>query len=363
MKSGIARTLGMSVATVASVASVCAVSAHASADVSGLQFRLTDQAAEVVVISDHELGEPRVRSERGEVEVWFPKVNDNGRITALGDGKAVLRARLRPGMGASAVLDIDVGGRRQVNLSDVTVEHQDGATIVRIARAALVPVTVAKSKAVAATQPSSATAAQDSPHVAKEIVGTQRAVPNPSSSPALGTKSSKPAATPLIASGGESKMPLLLWLTAGLAAALGAIKLWQRKTTSMLRSPDIEVVATKRLAPGLQLFIVRAFGQEHLLSVNGKTTERIATNEAFDEFDGFGGEASASRPGFKLPNDPGVELIPSRSVLTKAAAPQRSQARPESMNLDPLPLPRSPLTASQSIAGLIRLREELDRVN
>lgn len=167
---------------------------------------------------------------------------------------------------------------------------------------------------------------------------------------------------PTIASGSESKLPALMGLTVALALLLGAIKLWQRKSNAFMRDPDIHVVAHKRLAPGLQLFIVRAFGKEHLLSVNGKTTERLATNEAFEELSPS--ESAPERTRFKLPNDRGVELIPSRSVLAPSAPPKRSHARSEFPGLDmPLPLSKPPLTASQSVAGLIRLREQLDRVN
>ncbi len=343
-----------------SAALLAAWPAVASADVSGLQVRMTDAAAEIVVISADDLGQPRVRTERGEVEIWFPTVHDNSRISASGDGAAIYRARLRPGMGASAVLDIDVGGRRKVELSDVTIERQEGATVVRIARGALVGAIEAPAAAPAVTETVAAPAPKAATPVATEVIPATRAAAPAST---LGTKPSKASAKAkesTLASGGESKLPALIALTLVLGVILGGIKLWQRKGNALLREPEIEVVAHKRLAPGLQLYIVRAFGQEHLLSVNGKTTERIATNETFDDMVDKASEAQ--RPGFKLPNEPGVELIPSRSVLAPVTAPKRSLRAEPSIDM-PMPMPRAPMTTSQSIAGLIRLREEMDRAN
>lgn len=357
-------------AACASAALLALAPTVALADVSGLQVRMTDSAAEIVVISADDLGQPRVRTERGEVEVWFPTVHDNNRIAASGDGVAIYRARLRPGMGASAVLDIDVGGRRKVELSDVTVERQEGATLVRINRSALLGTSTATQpapvvSAVVATPIVARATSQPVASVATEIVGAPLAAPTTSTG--LGTKPAKPGTgikpkkePATLASGGESKLPTLIALTLVLGAILGAIKLWQRKGHALLREPDIEVVAHKRLAPGLQLFIVRAFGQEHLLSVNGKSTERIATNESFDDV--LTKASETQRPGFKLPNEPGVELIPSRSVLAPITAPKRSLRAEPSIDM-PMPMPRVPMTTSQSIAGLIRLREEADRAN
>lgn len=365
-------TLGAAIAA----AGICVGASSASADVSGLQFRLTEQAAEIIVISDADLGTPRVRTQSGEVKVWFPDVRDNARVTAAGDGAVVSRARLRPGKGSSAVLDIDVAGRRHVAQSEVTVEHQAGATIVRFprpnvaARAANTENRAANTTNTAKTNAAKASEAvavapSTLSSVAKEVPASAAAGAVAERLPdTLGTKPAKPAAkvASTIASGGESKLPALMGLTAALALLLGAIKLWQRKSRSFMRDPDIHVVAHKRLAPGLQLFIVRAFGKEHLLSVNGKTTERLATNEAFEDLSQD--EREPERTRFKLPNDRGVELIPSRSVLAPSAPPKRSHARTEFPGLDlPLPLSKAPLTASQSVAGLIRLREQLDRVN
>lgn len=357
-----------------SIALSLASSGRAFADVGGLEFRVTEQAAEIVMLSEQNLGQPRVKTRRGEVQVWFPEAHENRRLSASGDGAAVTRARLRPGMGVSAVLDIDVGDRRKVDASLVTIENTAHATIVRIPRAELADV-----KGVAAAAPIVAklAAAPVAKAVAAKVVETEPVVANEvkataeSSSAALGTKPAKTKAvsTPSIASGGDSKLPMLLMMSAVLALVLGGIKLWQRKSVSFLREPDIEVVATKRLGPGLQLFIVRAFGQEHLLSVNGKSTERIATNELYEDFDAAAN--ALERPRFEIPDEPpSIHLSPSRSVMAPLTSPLPGPKRgvsfavPASKEAPLAPIaPRVPLTSSQSIAGLLRLREQADRIN
>jgi hypothetical protein len=245
-------------------------------------------------------------------------------------------------MGESAVLDIDVGGRRKVDASLVTVERSGGTTIVRIPRSELVD-----ARGSVAVKPTEATKPVETPVTAPTATIAKAVAPSVANDPSetLGTKPAKDKAvtatsslTSSLASGGDSKLPMLLLMTVVLGAVLGGIKLWQRKSSAFLREPDIEVVASKRIGPGLQLFIVRAFGQEHLLSVNGKSTERIATNEAYVDFDAAAD--ALEKPSFDRPSIG----IPSLAV--------------------PKPLmSRAPLSNSQSIAGLIRLREQADRTN
>jgi flagellar biogenesis protein FliO len=66
-------------------------------------------------------------------------------------------------------------------------------------------------------------------------------------------------------------------LTAILVLGYGVLRWILARRPIAKRTPPISVVATHRLSPRHQLLVVRALGEEHLLSVSGGTTQKIAS--------------------------------------------------------------------------------------
>jgi flagellar biogenesis protein FliO len=71
-------------------------------------------------------------------------------------------------------------------------------------------------------------------------------------------------------------MPLLISITALLALAYGALRLFMKKTGLNSEIAVIDIVAQKRLGPRHQLVIVRAFDRDYLLSIQGGQTTVVA---------------------------------------------------------------------------------------
>jgi flagellar biogenesis protein FliO len=109
------------------------------------------------------------------------------------------------------------------------------------------------------------------------------AAPTPAQKPvlALGVKKAPVPAEPkaglkLASDQSSSPMPLLISITALLALAYGALRLFMKKNNFNTDIPIIDIVAQKRLGPRHQLVIVRAFDRDYLLSIQGGQTTVVA---------------------------------------------------------------------------------------
>jgi flagellar biogenesis protein FliO len=80
----------------------------------------------------------------------------------------------------------------------------------------------------------------------------------------------------------SSTMPMLIALSALLAVAYGALRLFLKKKAGTDEIPAINVVAQKRLGPRHQLVIVRAFDRDYLLSIQGGQTTVVARSSRRD---------------------------------------------------------------------------------
>jgi flagellar biogenesis protein FliO len=171
---------------------------------------------------------------------------------------------------------------------------------------------------------------------------------------------------------------MLIGISAILALAYGTMRLLmqKKKGTDKVRAP-IDIVAQKRIGPRHQLVIVRAFGREHLLSIQGSNTTLIAANEEIE--DNFGDKlALVSR------EEPSIE--PQANMIQNVAITQKSEPTRETRT-EPLtggdlirsaiqqrlsgpsrknsnesesgaPGHKEEKVLSQAVAGLVRLRRE-----
>lgn len=325
-------------------------------DESGLNLDLATQDA---------LAAPRVRTSAGMVRLWFPNVVNDPRLERRGDGGSIRWVKLWPGVGGSAALSIRLGDRRRLDPSDVDVSHTHEGVRVHIAAVLLPP----RRQASAHTQTADPVD-EDAPEQATPVVADSADTPPPE----VEAAPAQPASTPRAAglgpqpSTGSGGFAVMLLITVLLGSVFGVVKLVARRRSTRSR-PEIDVVSSKRLGPRHQLVVVRALGEDHLLSINRGETERLASVPspeqnavelpASDEApadllgrlrEGLGlripeptSEPEAPAP--KLPLDDGGRF---GSQLMRAAAAARygaSAAKP----------------GSESVAGLVRLRERAER--
>lgn len=382
---------------------LCASTAHA-ARITNLTVEIDASDAVVRVDSDAALRRPRVRIEDGAVRLWFPGLGQDYFVERQGDGHALRRVTARPGAAATTLVILDLGDARHLAPADVRVELDGPHAVVRIARSVL-PI-VAREPVVAPTQPAAA-----QPAVAAVVaaptpvadpaadpvapVGASAAAPaaaEPTAEPAAAPPTAAPDASPFAArQAGPAEAPLppsslngfagaipdaknagmrTIGLVVLLLAGLALFGRWLKQKRATRPAAAIRIVASHRLGAKHQLVVVRAFDQEILLSVNGNETRRIASRRADSE--------PASAPGTG-----GLELIASSAsaagrllALVPAAVPERGPSRHDAgapEDVDPsshfgaefarlvrgvsAPAPASRPLVSDSVSGLVRLRE------
>jgi len=353
-----------------------------SADIiDDLRMTQDDTGVSLDLSTPDTLAPPRVRTSAGMVRVWFANVENDPRIERRGDGGSVRWAKLLPGVGGSATLQLRLGDRRRLDAADVDVSRVNGGTRVHIAgvllpqrRPAIVePAATPEASDADSAEPTEAALAQAAPAAADVAEAEPASASSRGQADAPHTAPAPRAAglAPQPATGSSSFMVMLL-ITVLLGSVYGVVKLLARRRTTVTR-PEIEVVSSKRLGPRHQLVVVRALGEDHLLSINRGETERLASMPTpDDEFaaapepedtsdllgrlrEGLGlriavPEEAAAPQAARLPLDDGGRF---GSQLMRAAATARygqTSARAGSAH-----------AGSEAVAGLMRLRERAQR--
>lgn len=270
---------------------------------------ITADAQDIVltVVADEALRAPTIRTYAGSVRIRFYDAKDTPLLRLVGDGGAVRSVDVSEGSDKSAAVVLVLGDRTRLAPSDVRVERAGEKTVFRIARGLLPvlregsPMNVAQAvapkpaakpvaapaaaPAAAVTAPVQATSAAPAAPVAKPATAQQAAPEVTKPAPSLGVKAPAkvdPGRNKKLTSGDSSSsssaIPMLIAVSALLALAYGALRLFLKK--QQLQSgeaiPVIDVIAQKRLGPRHQLVIVRAFDRDYLLSIQGGQTTVIA---------------------------------------------------------------------------------------
>jgi flagellar biogenesis protein FliO len=275
---------------------------------------------------------------------------------------------------------LEFGDNTKLRDDDVRIENRKTSVVVRIARDLLPPLREPKQAEVPKKAETPVAAA--APVAAAPLKLEAPKVDAKSAAPLTLTKqpsaSDKKKAEPLASSmaNGSSPMPMLIAVSAILALAYAAMRFIMKKQTNAPRNiAPIDIVAQKRIGPRHQLVIVRAFGREHLLSIQGGNTTPIATSDEIE--DSFGDKlAAASRiePSTDLVKDVSISAraadgaretkseVGAGSDMIRAALAQRLTAaskRVKAADADATPAPKKEEKAlSQAVAGLVRLRRE-----
>jgi flagellar biogenesis protein FliO len=250
----------------------------------------------LTVLADAALHEPTVRTYSGSIRIRFYDAKDTPLLRLVGDGGAVRSVDVSEGSDKSAAVVVVLGDRTRLAPSDVRVEREGAKTVFRIARGLLptlhegspmpsVPPVAAKPvrKPVAAPVVAAPVAAAPvAPPAAPSAPAVASAVqPTPAPVVALGVKRAPTKAQPkpglkLASDQSSSPIPLLISITALLALAYGALRLFMKKNSINTDIPIIDIVAQKRIGPRHQLVIVRAFDRDYLLSIQGGQTTVVA---------------------------------------------------------------------------------------
>lgn len=238
--------------------------AHASPSLGGVRVEANDDAVAVRVLADAPLENARVRTERGRIRVWFHDVLNRPRLEIDGDGRAIAKVGLAPGMEETIVLRIDLGHGVRVEPDEVRVEPTADGCLVHVPTGWLPPPAPVEEAPIAAT-----------PAVEEEPAPAAESAESAEPAPALGARR-EPPPEPSLGTRASTTLPLApLGLVA--LALLGAWIYARKHRRAPHDAPDIQVLATHRLGPKHQLLVVRALGQDHLLAVHGQTTQVLGT--------------------------------------------------------------------------------------
>jgi flagellar biogenesis protein FliO len=339
----------------------------------GAAYDLGAEEASITLTASGAFSEPEVRTERGYVRVWLRGMSGDVRFDPQTDGTAVRWIRIRPGFSDTTVVVVKIGDNREIPDSAVRVEWGESTARILLARSALPEL---PSQPV----PVAAPAAEEAPvSPPEEAVEETAAIEDaPASSPVR----ANPATTARAPSSfgipsDTSTIPLLLLITAVLGALYVGVKfvLGKRKKNPLA---DIEIVASKRLGTRHQIVLVRALGEDHLLSINGTQTQCIASTPS----------AMPAEPppaGEKVPERASAilrrledhvakqrklatgDLVPPKPMVEKKPTPVEQRFGKELMrfaieNEEPKPIPIRPMRVrrhSEAVRGLVELRERL----
>jgi flagellar biogenesis protein FliO len=357
--------------------------------IEGLTMTSDPEDIVFTVRADEPLHTPSVQTYEGSVRVRFREMDTPEVIQVRGDGAAIKLADMRGGSHDSSVLRLDLGDATKLAIEDVRVEKRGHSVVVRIARDLLPPMAEprthdGKTAAPLAAAPIAAPAAPvakpaPAPAKAEALAKAEAPAAAPAAKPAVPAPLAKakakdvPLAKALANNGSSSPMPMLLAVSAILAIAYAALRLVMKKQKSAQgprAAAPIDIVAQKRIGPRHQLVIVRAFGREHLLSIQGGTTTPIATSdELFEESapvmerTGLLADAPTAEPAHEQPR---VEKKKEEEAvfggeLLRAALAQRLKEATAPRTREPAGRPtREDKTLSQAVAGLVRLRRDAD---
>lgn len=230
------------------------------------------------------IGTSSVRSEPGQIRIWFDGLGDDVRLDPPVSYDGLRFVRIRPGFGQTMVVLLRVADRRTVDPAIVQVLSDGSRAFVRIPLDALP--SVAPAPVVEETPAPEAVDAEAEPaaveHEAASVTPEADEVAGKASTPESGaglpTKDNRLRGK---SGSGSSVVWVMLLVTALLGATYGVLRLIVGKRK---KSPldDIQIVAQKRLGTRHQIVLVRALGEDHLLSVNGQQTQRIASTTSVE---------------------------------------------------------------------------------
>jgi flagellar biogenesis protein FliO len=356
---------------------VAAPSRAFAVGLTGATYDLGAEEASITLSATGAFSEPEVRTDRGYVRVWLRGMSGDVRLDPPTDGTAVRWIHIRPGFSDTTVVIVKLGDNREIPDSAVRVEWGEFTARIFLARSEL-PQPAQETQIAAPAQEAAAAPAPppEREAAAPAPIRERETEPAPADEPA-GAVAAVRAPASLGLPSDNSTIPLLILLTAVLGAVYVGIKfVMKRRKKNPLA--DIEIVASKRLGTRHQIVLVRALGEDHLLSINGTQTQCIASTPSIaPPADG------PAMPGAEPPPERAsailrrledhvskqrklaADVVPPKPVERKQPAENRfgkELMRFAIENEEPKPIPIRPVRArrhSESVRGLVELRERL----
>lgn len=384
-------TLPLGLAAFALLAPVAHADSLTSVDV-------TQEGEFVQLQLNGELGAPRVRSEAGRIRLWFSSIAETPRLDErFGEG-TVRAMRLRPGIDETAVLTLELRNRREeIPSEEIMMANASDGFIIRIGEMPAAP--------IAQTETS-----EGEPTASAASAPTEIEEPEEAGAPLAGADADqRPSLAITNYDGPQLPYGLIGLISLLLLGAHFLFRYLGKQKAARIQAPEIDIVTSRRLGPRHQLMVVRALGEEHLISVHGNQTTLLATAAmsaalGADESGPHGivglvereptskialamREAAPcrSKKRRKVPRDRGMEESEEEladrfgSKLLKLASKRREvrdegnenpgrHERGDVPNDNSLPAPRRPrlnldgndAATSEAVAGLLRLRARAD---
>ena len=260
----------------------------------GAQVRLEGDRVVVVVRASGALRPVRHRLQGDELRVWFASAGE-GRVDVAGDRRAIRSVRLRPGYGTTGLVRVRLRSGHRLRPDDVQVASNDRGARIELPASAFPALAREMARRADEAPEEAATPPIDmARNAAKAPAGEQHEAGARSAEASAGRgdasakqpeASSEPAALGIRQEAGLGSLALMFLLVSVLGAAYGAVRWVSRRRAGGLRAP-IEVVAAQRLGPRHQLVLIRALGEEHLLSIQGTQTTCIASAPIVEDEEG-----------------------------------------------------------------------------
>jgi len=355
---------------VAALTALAPGAASANSVITDCDMRRADHDVEIRVEATETFGEPaRIRTSPGFIRVWFPATQAT-RLEPRAEVDGIRFVRVRSGIDDMAVVIIRLDSMRRLDESDVTIEREGGVARIRLDGSALgfaqrVPAPREDEPSAAEVEETEPEASGDEAPSAEAEAPAAEAAATPPGRPLFGDTSA--AAAGPIPDEGSSPLTMLVALLALLGVAYLAVAVWRsrRGRGGDRARPDIRVVGQRRVGARHQIMVVRALGQDHLLSVCAGQTSLIASvpSPLSEDLGDGGGVAEDATPFLRLSSEPGVGNDTTRAARTATEDRPRFGAellRAAQRNVtDHVTLSAPP--PSDAVAGLLRLREKLGR--
>lgn len=255
----------------------------------GVELAWTDGYAEVLLRSKRRLVAPEMSVDDGSLRLSFDRIDRPFSMKREGDGVAIEAITASSDGAGRATIDLRFVKKLRIEASTVLISRGRQQTRIRIPLAWLAahaPETKAAETAVAVDT----TQAQAPAAVATAAKATQSRSFASGAAPARSPRGSGGKFARSRARGGKpsgvgfgvgSNSAQLRWGMV-LILGLGLLYVWiqLRKKKGPTALSPIEVVCQRRLAPKHHLVIVRALGEDHLLSVHGNDTKHLVSRPA-----------------------------------------------------------------------------------
>lgn len=379
--------MSRSIPTLLAIATILFGVAPAQANmVLGAKVELSETDAVIAIETTDRVGEPELKLEKGRVRIWLPNMRKHPRLDVPGAEAGFDAVKIRPGASGLVLIDLRLPNRHLVPREAIRFEAHDHGMRILIGKSAL-PIPGAKAEPTVAAPLPIPTATDPANELANEPA--KEPVPAPTAdAPSNAVFPLRAEAEPVALGAPDDSsgtMGMLLLLSVLLGSVYALVRYVQARRGLTVPKSDIHVVSVRRLGPKHQLVLVRALGEEHLLSVTPAGTQRLRSSSTASD----GAEEDLglpTKPAERSPlattglravsDDPALPGPSFQSEVLRLSGLGRAKSKEEpkkprviggeqARSLFPKEAPGSrdstPSPGNDSVAGILRLRRRNGR--